>query len=485
MAANKEINPIIQHFTTEQGFVDVLFEIGIGENERDRLVDDGFSSMRDFVTQYEFKIEDFRLYLKTLNKTFGSLADVDQRICFPPPAMSKAIGILHYGLVCYYGFHVIPDLNNVTNDLASEYYKNLEDLKDLQASQDENEIEIKVPDFKGASNWRTFRDSVMLKLKLIKGRSGIPIDYVIDETPRAATRANVVRLPVDEVDITEDGIYRTRTVHFGKAFKEDNKRVWLFIKTLLLQTSAYNHIIEMDCTSNGRRAWLTLKSFYEGEDFQQRLQDEAFSILTNTVYRGESARFNFESYVNRHLKAHKLLLEAGYNGGSGMDESTKIQHLKSGIKFDAGLEHAITTSRTSGLLRGTFQAFVAFLSAEVDQKQVRKRELKSLRVSGTRAKGCNRRGKDRSSEKNQELSEVVEGKTIYGKIYPREEWSQLSKAQRMTAIKLGRKSRRSKRSRDDHQVQISASQFQDKMKSVRDAIVAGTNQGSVEIPDNR
>ena len=241
----------------------------------------------------------------------------------------------------------------------------------------------------------------------------------------------------------------------------------------------------MDCTSNGRRAWLTLKSFYEGEDFQQRLQDEAFSILTNTVYRGESARFNFESYVNRHLKAHKLLLEAGYNGGSGMDESTKIQHLKSGIKFDAGLEHAITTSRTSGLLRGTFQAFVAFLSAEVDQKQVRKRELKSLRVSGTRAKGCNRRGKDRSSEKNQELSEVVEGKTIYRKTYPREEWSQLSKAQRMTAIKLGRKSRRSKRSRDDHQVQISASQFQDKMKSVRDAIVAGTNQGSVEIPDNR
>ena len=85
MAANEEINPLIQRFTTKQGFVDVLFEIGIGENERDRLVDNGFSSMRDLVTQYEFKIEDFRSYLKTLNKTFGSLADVDQRIYFPPP----------------------------------------------------------------------------------------------------------------------------------------------------------------------------------------------------------------------------------------------------------------------------------------------------------------------------------------------------------------------------------------------------------------
>ena len=312
MAANIQNNPIFQRFTTEQGLVDVLYEIGIGDNERDRLVDDGFDSMRDLVTQYEFKVEDFRSYLKTLNKTFGSLADNDERIYFAPPAMSKIIGILHYGLVCYYGFHIIPNLGNITSELASEYYKNYEDLKDLQTSQDENEIEVKVPDFKGASNWRAFRDFVMLKLRLIKGRGGIPIDYVIDETPRASTRPNAARQLVEEVNITEDSIYRTHTVHFGKAFKEDNKRVWLFIKTLLLQTSAYDHIIEMDRTSNGRQAWLTLKSFYEGEDFQQRLQDEAFSILTNTVYRGESARFNFETYVNRHLKAHELLLEAGY-----------------------------------------------------------------------------------------------------------------------------------------------------------------------------
>ena len=76
-----------------------------------------------------------------------------------------------------------------------------------------------------------------------------------------------------------------------------------------------------------------LKNFYEGEDFKQRLQDEAFVLLNKSIYKGNLSRHNFESYVNRHIKVHKLLLEAEYNGGEGMDNSTKIQHLKAGIRL--------------------------------------------------------------------------------------------------------------------------------------------------------
>ena len=96
MAANIQNNPIFQRFTTEQGLVDVLYEIGIGDNERDRLVDDGFDSMRNLVTQYKFKIEDFHSYLKNLNITFGSMVNNDELIYFALPDMSGAIGVLHY-----------------------------------------------------------------------------------------------------------------------------------------------------------------------------------------------------------------------------------------------------------------------------------------------------------------------------------------------------------------------------------------------------
>ncbi len=75
---------IRESFTTEQGFVDLMFEMGVGNNERDRIVDDGFNSFRDLIEQYEHDIEAFRAYLKTLNKTFGSSSNQDKRVYFPP-----------------------------------------------------------------------------------------------------------------------------------------------------------------------------------------------------------------------------------------------------------------------------------------------------------------------------------------------------------------------------------------------------------------
>ena len=68
-------------------------------------------------------------------------------------------------------------------------------------------------------------------------------------------------------------------------------------------------------------------------------------MLINYFYKGETKAFDFEMYVSKHLEGHRLLYEAKYNSGNGMDNATKIQHLKVGIKLDADLEHALTTTR--------------------------------------------------------------------------------------------------------------------------------------------
>ena len=57
-----------------------------------------------------------------------------------------------------------------------------------------------------------------------------------------------------------------------------------------------------------------------------------------------------------------------------MDDSTKIQHFKGDIKLQAYLEHVLTTSRTMVVNRGTFQKYISFISAEMDQKLARKKE---------------------------------------------------------------------------------------------------------------
>ena len=51
-----------------------------------------------------------------------------------------------------------------------------------------------------------------------------------------------------------------------------------------------------------------------------------------------------------------------------MNNATKIQHLKSGIKLDAGLEHSMTTAHTNKLVQGEFKGYVSFIAAEIDVK---------------------------------------------------------------------------------------------------------------------
>ena len=51
-----------------------------------------------------------------------------------------------------------------------------------------------------------------------------------------------------------------------------------------------------------------------------------------------------------------------------MDNETKIQHLKSGIKLDVGLEYTMTTAHANKLAQGYFQIYVSFRAAEIDVK---------------------------------------------------------------------------------------------------------------------
>ena len=468
---------IVNSYTTEEGFRAMMAEIGVNDNGQNRIVQDGFTSMETLVAQYKFKISDFENYLKSLNKTFANATVARGRVYFSPPLMTNLAGCLFYASTCYYGMHSYVDISLINAENAAEFYKIYEDLHDTE-SYDNDEIEIKIPSLKGASNWRSFRDTIIMKLSMTKGKTGFPIDYVINDTDRNITHANAARAVVPSLNITKDNFFETNAVHFGKHFKEDNKMVWLVLKSYLMKTPSYDHIIQIDRTSNGRKAWKILKDFYEGEDFTQRLQDEAFSILNSTVYRGETARTNFESYVTRHIKAHKLLIEASYGpDNNGMDDSTKIQHFKSGIKLEAGLEYALTSARTAGMIQGTFTAFVSFLQGEVDAKNNRKRELK-VSIKGTETE----HQKNKSKSTDRVPSEKVDNKIVEGRHYPDHEWKALTPKQRAAVIRLQRARRNNKnKKRGINSTQSSISKSD--LNSISQAIIAGISRGAAEEGD--
>jgi len=101
---------ILASFTTEQGLVDVLFDLGVGENEHDRIVKDEFFSMEVKVGQYENNPEGIQKHMKDLNKAFSSSVDARIRLYFPPLVTSRFVGLVHYTEVCYFRFHTILDM---------------------------------------------------------------------------------------------------------------------------------------------------------------------------------------------------------------------------------------------------------------------------------------------------------------------------------------------------------------------------------------
>ena len=269
---------------------------------------------------------------------------------------------------------------------------------------------------------------------------------------------------------------------------------------MLLNTAPYNHISDFHGAKDGRKAWLALREHYEGEDFVQRLQDKAFSLLNNTFYRGETNRFNFEKYVNIHKQAHKMLQDVNYNGGAGMDQATKCQHFRNNIRLEAGLETSLSSVRAGGAKYADFTSLVSFLSAEVEGKALRKsqlrsssnRQISSLNKNGGKGgkHGKGKRGSNKNNNGNNDdvPSEVVDGKRVYGRHYPGREFYDLTTAQQ-NAVKRMRRSANNNggggnNNNNSRSISDLRTVFQDSMSQIEERIIAGVSRANQEPGDS-
>ena len=150
-------------------------------------------------------------------------------------------------------------------------------------------------------------------------------------------------------------------------------------------------------------------------------------------------RFNFEKYVNIHKEAHKMLQDAGFNNGAGLDHKSMITYFRNGIKPDAGLEVCISNSRSNPRLN-TFDAMVSFFTAEVQHNTMRRNQLKTTRDrkvaaagrgNGRDGKGNMQKGKGKKGEIH---SETVDGNKVEGRWYSKEKFSKLTPDQRKAVI---------------------------------------------------
>ena len=483
----------VAHFTT------LLTTLGLNQQERDRITDDGFNTMKALVDHYKTRgPKEVHKYLKDHNKTFGNASAANRRVYYSPVKMNRIVGTAFYFILSVHALHTIPDIALIDAEMASQLGDTYDEFIGATAANDDDDpVDINIPVLKGSSNWVEWKEKLHLKLAHLSSKRGFPLAYVIDTTARPVRRGNAALVESPTVDFSDLDIFKTQATHFGPAFNDDNKKVWSVIESNLVNTMPYNHIAQFSNSKNGRNAYEALRVFYEGEDFVQRQQQDAMRTITNTYFRGDTKNFKFENYVNAHVNAHKKLLDIGYNNNAGMDDATKIHHFKTNIQPAADLENVLTLARTKE--KGGFQAYVTYIATEHDFKQSRKRQVaQSTRERNVSKVGNNGNNDNKNKNKGggQMLSETVDGLKVFSKSYPRHEFSKLTPNQRSAVVCLNAQKRANRQRNNNNNNNpghnhndnnpgrnVSGVQLED-LVTLGDAIVAGVKRGSTETGDD-
>jgi hypothetical protein len=487
---------IRERYQDRNSFMCLLDTIGLAVKERFRMLHDGYDDIETLVNHYANDISGFKKHLVRNNKTWMNHAMVRMASFFTPIMMDRLVGVLYYYQHSVKLLHTIPDPLLVTEDMADEYSTL---YKESIVENEDNDEEIVIPTLTEAKHWSSFKESFLMSLNMTKGARGIPIDYVVDSTVRPYLRRNMNMGEEDTVDIDEQTL-KTRTVHFGDGYKADNKNVWNKLKAALLDKPGYNHISQFNTARNGRSAWMSLLTYYEGAHYQQHLREVAFSKMQNTFYRGETARFTFEKFVNVHKQCHKMLQDAQYNNGLGMDNETKVQYFRNGIKVEAGIEVALSNARSQAQYQD-FGALISMLSAEVDHHKTRKAALHNAKNRSASAAGrSNNSGGNRQGNRSGggKLSgvkyengvpyKVIDGKRIEGRFYDQSDFRKFTPKQREACLKMKSFKKGGKSSggggdsnTSNHAVEsVSRDEVREDMITLADAMVAGVRAASLD-----
>ena len=154
--------PYCQTYTSEESLRWLMHSIGITlQTARDKIVQDGFNSIRSIVNMHSNDTSGFRKYLNSLNKTFA-IATTRLRVYYAPVVIARFVAILYYYDQCVNSYHTIPDLSFVDSAFADEMVQALKEPEESIDNQSDDKEDIKVPGLQGTKNWVDFRNKFVL-----------------------------------------------------------------------------------------------------------------------------------------------------------------------------------------------------------------------------------------------------------------------------------------------------------------------------------
>jgi len=306
-----------------------------------------------------------------------------------------------------------------------------------ESIDEEEDDEVKFPDpLKTIENVRQTLEDIDHYLNRKRGVDGVPLAYIVRDSVAIPAGSPDYGLP------TFDAEMLARAPHTGTAFQQDNKMVWAMLRAVFHGGPGWNWISAFARPTNGRSAYIAVKSHYLVDAFQSRIRASADKVLDGTFFDGKARTFTFEKYCERLNNAFTDLEQSGET----VDVERKVRILLRGIT-DPTLEAAKNQILATATLRETFESAVNYIAQFADRKSsldvTRSRNLSSLQVQrgrgGAAGRGRGRGGRlgmgrgGRDNRSNVRLASHggrFQGRGAPGGItdryYSPDEWSRLS-----------------------------------------------------------
>ena len=116
---------------------------------------------------------------------------------------------------------------------------------------------------------------------------------------------------------------------------DNNKRVWLMLRTVTHKTDAWQTIKGFARAQNGRQEYLSFIAHFKGRGHISRIKTDARNVLERIFWKGNSRSFTFDTFVSRLRGPYHDLAEYG----DDRTNESKVDTLLTKVSGDSSCRH--------------------------------------------------------------------------------------------------------------------------------------------------
>jgi hypothetical protein len=247
---------------------------------------------------------------------------------------------------------------------------------------------VKAPEpFKKDTKWKVWKETITTYLHSKIGQASIPLAYIIREFDAP--------IPGLIYPTAHDQLV-AGAILIGPEYHRNNGTVYDLLQSLTVNGPAWPWINAYQRTRDGRKAWKSLVSYYEGDSMRTRSKQECYDAIAKAHYQGPRRNYDFSTYVHTHQQAHQELIRLG----EPIPENKKVRDFLHGITDPQCATIKLSVLSNTALMNDFSQA-INYIASAIDMvtknthmttaRQIS--DMNSFRNNRGRGRGRSERGR--------------------------------------------------------------------------------------------